>query len=216
MREYFYGQLFLTLCFCVSLENYDQRLADSCRTFTQGFIGFMFGSALFSVSASLIGNLITISLTFYLLQTGDSSTLAVAIVGYFLLLGFLLALQFSKVSILQFQLNKFEGFFRFSHAKVRACCESIAFYGGELKEKTSCLDDYAKVYHTGHKQARALSVMQATITFFYNINSQSNTAMSTLASYGLIWWMGMQGACNYYFISLEFACLVLCFYQDSL
>ncbi len=192
LTKYVHERLFIenrlySLEYMSNLDNYDQRLADSCRSFTNGFIGAVFGSALFPIGNSVCGNIMTITIGFILLNTGGYE-LALCLTVFLLIFCLCLLVQLSGVSRKQFQLNKFEGFFRFTHAKVRMFCESIAFYGGELKEKTSALDDYAKVYHTGHKLARALSALQATAHCFISVNNQNNSAISTGAAYFTLWY----------------------------
>jgi len=192
-RKLFVAKRLYTIeCVDTDIDNYDQRLADSCRNFTNGFVGCIFGTALLPIASSLVGNVMQLVVSFLTIAYA-ADIMATVLIVYGVVFCVLLVPQFSVVSRLQFQLNEFEGYFRFTHTKVRTFCESIAFYGGDLKEKTGALDDYAKVYHTSHKFAWSFSWLNVTTQFFYAVNAQANSSMSTIGSFVTVWWMMSSG-----------------------
>jgi ABC-type uncharacterized transport system fused permease/ATPase subunit len=172
-------------------DNYDQRLSDSCRNFTTGFAGATFGSTAHQISNSFIGTIATIGWCLY--TTPLSPPLFYFIGGYLILFSFCLFPQFSLISSLQYQLNQYEGSFRYSQAKLRIFCESVTFYGGEVKERLNSLDLFANVFHSLQNFWFRLSILQVTAHVFIAINFANYSGLSTVAAFGVIMSAGVTG-----------------------
>jgi ABC-type uncharacterized transport system fused permease/ATPase subunit len=202
--------LYLIECMDNSLDNYDQRLSDSSRMYTNGIIGVCFGTTQHQIGSCLGGSIMTIVFSFVALSV-TNSMIWFFVLAYLGLLVLFLSPQLGGVTRLQFQLDRYNGFFRFTQVKIRTFCESIAFYGGELKEKINCLDDFAKIYHTAFNYALAVSKLQATNLYFISVNLQNLSSLATLMAYFTIYFLYPQGALSAAFVTTTSLQLTNCF-----
>ena len=74
---------------------------------------------------------------------------------------------------LTYNQDRLEGFFRYNHATLRACAESVAFSGGEAEVKHGLASDLAAVLRNQHKKI----LRESFLNFFGSVVSNGNSLM---------------------------------------
>ena len=74
---------------------------------------------------------------------------------------------------LTYNQDRLEGFFRYNHATLRACAESVAFSGGEAEVKHGLAADLAAVLRNQHKKI----LRESFLNFFGSVVSNGNSLM---------------------------------------
>ena len=144
-----------TLYFLVVLDqrvdNFDQRLTTDLQAFLDSFLGQLTGNVSYSVFLPVV---FQIPSTFYSLIT--VSKLNVPMVGqiwifFFLFSVILFIIPMNRIAKIFYLQQNYEGDLRFMHARSITHCESIAFYGGEERERWHANDQYSRMYFNSRR-----------------------------------------------------------------
>ena len=126
LGDYFDNRAYYHLTAHPTIDNPDQRIADDINTFTQKALSFLL------IALNGLLQLIAFSAVLWSL----SKILVAFLIGYAFMGTIVTIVVFGKgLTVLNYLQLKREADFRFSLIRVRENAESIAFYGGEDREK---------------------------------------------------------------------------------
>eukprot|EP00871_Galdieria_phlegrea_P001997 jgi/Galph1/2799/GphlegSOOS_G1486.1 len=134
LTKYFEKRNFYLLESNVKVDNPDQRIAEDIRAFTNTSLQF--------ILTLLISSIDLVSFSFILFSIYPE--LFIILVGYASVGTFLTYRIGNRLIILHFERLQKEADFRYSLVRVRENVESIAFYGGEQREKQVSRDRLGK------------------------------------------------------------------------
>jgi len=137
LGDYFSNRAYYHLTGHPTIDNPDQRIADDINTFTQKALSFLL------IALNGLMQLVAFSAVLWSL----SKILVAFLIGYALMGTIITIVVFGKgLTVLNYLQLKREADFRFSLIRVRENAESIAFYGGEDREKELVLKRFGRAF----------------------------------------------------------------------